>query len=622
MRKIFLSAFVIVVAITFVARLSYLQLVDEDISHGFLDDLGIEPKYNYPERGYIFDRNGKLLVSNSPAYDIMVTPNKIKNLDTVELCETLEISKKDLLSKLAKAKVYSRVLPSVFIQQLTKKDYAAIQEKLHKFPGFYAQKRMLRDYQTVNGANVLGYISEVNEWELQNNSYYQPGELAGRSGVEKVYEETLRGKKGVNYIQKDIYNRIIGSYKNGKYDTLPVQGHDISITIDAVLEEYGELLMKNKRGGIVAIEPKTGEILALVSAPSYDPDLLVGRKRSKNYTELFNDSIAKPLYDRGLLAQYPPGSPFKIVNALIALQEGVITPETRVTCYHGYHYGARGFMACHCPSGRVNDLNSGIYNSCNAYFANAYRRIIEKYPTSAEGMQAWSNHVKSFGFGNFLHNDLSTGRPGYIPDSAFYNRWYGQKRWFYTTNISNAIGQGEVLTTPIQLANMVAIVANRGYYITPHIIKAIDGKPIDTPDYTQPKYTTVEKQYFEPVVQGMFDVYNMGTASRLKVAGINIGGKTGTAENFTKIDGKRYQLTDHSIFVAFAPVEDPKIAIAVFVENGSWGATYAGPIASLMIEKYINGTISRTDLETRILNANLQPEYDKIFTPEKLSTKK
>ncbi|SFU27814.1 penicillin-binding protein 2 [Pustulibacterium marinum] len=620
MRKLFLATSIIVIALVIIARLSYLQLFDEDISNNFMDDIAIEAKYTYPERGYIYDRTGKLLVSNAPAYDIMVIPNKMRDIDTLKFCELMDIPREEFDKKINKAKVYSPRLPSVFMPQLSKKEYAAIQERMYKYPGFYVQKRMLRDYQTHSGANVLGYISEVNDWEAKNKIGYQPGELIGRSGVETVYENDLRGKKGVKFIQKDIYNRILGSYKDGRYDTLPVQGKDIQITIDDELESYGEALMANKRGGIVAIEPSSGEILALVTAPNFDPDLLVGRKRSKNFTKFYNDSIAKPLYDRGLLAQYPPGSPFKTIMALIGLQEGVITPDTKVTCYHGYHYGRKGFMGCHCgPSGTVNDLNRAIYKSCNSYFSDTYRRVIQKYPTSKEGVDAWSKHVKSFGLGDYLHNDLATGRKGYIPDGSTYDRWYGENHWFYTNNISNAIGQGEILTTPIQLANVAAIIANRGFYYTPHIVKSVNDQPLEDPQYTKPKYTTIDKEYFEPVIQGMYDVYRKGTAARAQVDSIHIGGKTGTSQNSTTIGGIKYDLADHSIFIAIAPIENPKIALAVFVENGVWGSRYAAPIASLMIEKYIKGHITRTDLERRMFETGLQDEYDKILHPELLT---
>ncbi|UNZ00174.1 penicillin-binding protein 2 [Zhouia spongiae] len=614
MRKLLLASIIILIAIVYIGRLSYLQLIDNS-NQNPLDDTAIKAVYDYPERGYIYDRNGELLVSNQPAYDIMVIPKDVKPLDTLEFCNLLNITQEDFVKKYNKARVYSPRLPSVFVPQLSKSEYATLQEKMRKYEGFYIQKRSLRHYQTSSGANVLGYISEVNDYELKSNPYYQSGELIGRNGVERVYEEILRGQKGVKFIQKDRFNRDLGSYKGGVFDTLPVQGKDIAITIDKVLQSYGEKLMVNKRGGIVAIEPKTGEILAMVSAPSYDPALLVGRQRSKNYSRLYLDSIANPLYDRSVLAEYPPGSPFKILNGLIGLEEGVIDEHTTVRCYHGYRYGRNRFMGCHCASGTLNDFQSATYRSCNAYFADTYKKIIEKYPSPEKGLQTWTNHAKSFGLGGYLGNDLSTGRAGRIPDSATYNRAYPDFQWRAETTISNGIGQGEILTTPIQLANMTAAIANRGHYYTPHIIKNIEGETIDE-NFTTPKHTTISKRHFDDVVLGMWDVYKRGTARSVQVDSINIAGKTGTAENFTKIDGKRTQLTDHSIFIAFAPVENPKIALAVFVENGYWGSRYAAPIASLMIEKYLRGKITRTDLERRMLEGSLENEYAKPLSGE------
>ncbi len=367
--------------------------------------------------------------------------------------------------------------------------------------------------------------------------------------------------------------------------------------------------MTNKRGGIVAIEPSSGEILAMVTGPSYNPNILVGRERSKNYNKLHYDSIAKPLFDRGLLAQYPPGSPFKVINALIALQEGVVDTNDKVSCRMGYYYGSRKLTGCHHHKSPV-DMNDGIAQSCNAYFVNIYRRIIDNSDDAGIAMNNWAKHAKSFGLGGFLNNDLSVGRPGRIPDGNYYDRAYGDNRWGSTYIVSNAIGQGEVEATPIQLANMAAAIGNRGYYFTPHIIKEIEDDTIPS-KYTTPKHTTIDKRHFEPVVNGMFDVYNKGTASTLRIPGIDICGKTGTAENFVKIDSVKTQLTDHSIFVAFAPKDNPKIAIAVFVENGYWGARFGGRIASIMIEKYIKGEVTRKDLEKWVLTHSLEEEYEK-----------
>ncbi|WP_314199530.1 penicillin-binding protein 2 [Capnocytophaga sputigena] len=614
MRKLLLPIIIIFTAVVILLRLFFLQIVFHDDSNN-IDNIAIETVYDYPERGYIYDRNGELLVSNQPAYDVMVIPSEVKNLDTLELCSLLEIEKNDFRERLQKARDYSRKKPSVIVHQLSKDDYAVLQEKLRKFQGFYIQKRMLRSYLTHNAGNVLGYISEVNEWELKKNPYYLAGELIGRSGVEKQYEEFLRGKKGVQYYQKDKHNAAIERYKNGAMDTLPIMGQPLQLTIDIGLQAYGEQLMQHKHGGIVAIEPKTGEILALISAPTFDPALLVGRERSKNYTALYNDSIAKPLYDRTLLAEYPPGSPFKVVNALIGLQEGVITPQSVFSCGGGYRYGGH-IMRCHCGRGS-NDLLHGIALSCNAYFANTYKRAIDMKTTSAVGMDKWNAHVRSFGLGGFLGCDLPTGRAGKVPNTALYDKQYGVKRWNGTSNISNAIGQGEILTTPIQLANVMAAIANKGYFYTPHIVKQIDNKQTPFQEYTVPKHTTIDPKHFEPVIKGMNMAYLAGTARRTQIDGINIAAKTGTAENFIRVNGKRMQLTDHSIFVAFAPVEDPKIAIAVFVENGYYGARVAGPIASLMIEKYLKGEVFRCDLERQMLEKSLEHEYLKPYLGQK-----
>ena len=541
----------------------------------------------------------------------MVIPRDIKkDLNVDEFCNLLNITKEDYEKRVAKARVYSPRLPSVFLSQLNKSEFAAFQEKIRKFEGFYFQKRSLRDYEVDYGANIFGFITQVTEKLIAKNPYYNSGDLIGQQGVEQSYEEILRGIKGVKYIQKDKYNREIGSYKNGKYDTIAVAGEDINITIDAELQKYGEQLMINKRGGIVALEPKTGEILALVTAPSYDPGIMVGRQKSKNYTLLYHDSIAKPLYDRGLLAEYPPGSPFKLLTGLVALQEGVIDENSTVACHHGFSYARGRFMRCHCAGGLLQ-LHRGIYQSCNSYFATAYMKTINKYSKPAAAVDVWSGHLKTFGLGEFMGYDLPTGKRGKIPTSKTYKRMYPNGGWRSTAIVSNAIGQGEVVMTPIQLANMMATIANQGYYYTPHIIKKIEGKKIDA-KFTTKHVTSIDQKYFPPIISGLFDVYNMGTASRLKVEGIDICGKTGTAENFAKIGGKRVQLEDHSIFVAFAPKDNPKIAIAIMIENGGFGASIAGPIASLMIEKYLRKKITRTDLEIRVLNKSLAGEYAKL----------
>ncbi|HRM11378.1 MAG TPA: penicillin-binding protein 2 [Flavobacterium sp.] len=606
MRKVLLPSLIILTTSLLIIRIFYLQIVDDTLKLKS-ENNAIKKKYEYPERGYIYDRKGKLLVANQASYDIMVIPRELKNIDTLEFCQLLNITKEDFIKNIEKAKIYSPRLPSVFLSQLNKSEFAAFQEKIRKYEGFYFQKRSLRDYEVSFGANIFGFITQVNEKLVAKNPYYNSGDLIGKQGVEESYEDLLRGIKGVKYIQKDKYNREIGSYKDGKYDTIAVQGEDINLTIDAEIQKYGEELMVNKRGGIVAIEPKTGEILALITAPSYDPGILVGRQRSKNYTQLYHDSIAKPLYDRGLLAEYAPGSPFKILTGLIALQEGVIDENTTVFCNRGFSYARGRFMGCHCHGGALQ-LHRGIFESCNSYFATAYMKTINKYSKPAQAVDIWSKHAKSFGLGQFMGYDLPTGRRGSIPDSKTYKRVYPNGGWRSTTIVSNSIGQGEILMTPIQLANMMATIANEGYYYTPHIIKRIEGHKIDK-KFTTKHVTTIDKKYFKPIISGLFDVYNLGTARSLRVEGIDICGKTGTSENFAKIGGKKVQLKDHSIFVAFAPKDNPKIAIAVMVENGGYGATIAGPIASLMIEKYLRQKITRIDLEKRILATSLQSEY-------------
>ena len=609
MRKVLLPSLIIIATSLLVMRIFYLQIVDDTLKLKS-ENNAIKKKYEYPERGYMYDRKGKLLVANQASYDIMVIPREVKNTDTLEFCQLLNITKEDFIKKIEKATVYSPRLPSVFLSQLNKSEFAAFQEKIRKYEGFYFQKRSLRDYEVDFGANIFGFITQVNEKLVAKNPYYNSGDLIGRQGVEESYEDLLRGVKGVKYIQKDKYNREIGSYKEGKYDTIAVQGEDINLTIDAEIQKYGEELMINKRGGIVAIEPSTGEILALVTAPSYDPGILVGRQRSKNYTELYRDSIAKPLYDRGLLAEYPPGSPFKILTGLVALQEGVIDDNTTVFCNRGFSYARGRFMGCHCHGGALQ-LHRGIFESCNSYFATAYMKTINKYSKPAQAVDIWSKHVKSFGLGQFMGYDLPTGKKGNVPDSKTYKRIYPNGGWRSTTIVSNSIGQGEVLMTPIQLANMMATIANEGHYYTPHIIKKIEGHKIDE-KFTTKHETTIDKKHFKPIISGLFDVYNLGTARSLRVEGIDICGKTGTAENFAKIGGVRVKMEDHSIFVAFAPKDNPKIAIAVMVENGGYGATIAGPIASLMIEKYLRQKITRVDLEKRILATSLQSRYAKL----------
>jgi penicillin-binding protein 2 len=608
MKKILFLFIISVTAIIFISRLFYLQVVDEDLKVK-AELNSVKAVFDYPERGFIYDRHGKLMVANQVAYDVMVIPNEVKNLDTLQICQLLKIDKLKLKKELEKARHWSPRKASVVIPQLTQEEYAPLQEKLRKFSGFYIQRRSLRSYQVNHSASVLGYIREAGKSKVDADKYYQQGDLEGKSGVEMQYEKELRGKKGVKRFLRDNYGRTVDSYKNGKLDTIPDNGSDLTITIDSELQMYGEMLMTNKRGGIIAIQPQTGEILSLVTAPNYDPGVLMGRDRSKNINELIRDSVRTPTLNRVLQGQYAPGSPFKVINALVGLQEGVVKTTDNFSCNHGYVYGRGRKMGCH-PHASPLSMKFGIAQSCNSYFAQVYRRIIESGKNPGNGMDIWHDHVASFGLGSYLGYDLPVGQPGLIPDGKFYNDSY-KYQWYASATISNGIGQGEVYLTPIQLANMTAAIANRGYYYTPHIIKEINGKPIDDPRYTKKNYTTIEARHFEPVIEGMNEVYKSGTASRVQIPDVEICGKTGTVENFVKIGGVKKQLTDHSVFIAFAPKDDPQIAVAVFIENGYWGSRYAAKLASLMIEKHLKGTITRTDLEDYLLTHSLEYEYAK-----------
>ena len=612
MRKILLFLIVITTSTVFIMRLFYLQVYASE-PYSIYEDNAIRKVFTYPKRGYIYDRNNNLLVSNQPSYDVMIVPGLVKELDTLEFCDLLKISKTYFDNKIERTSRYSRRIPSVFLAHLSKEDYGFLAEKIRKFEGFYIQKRNLRQYNTKIGANVLGYVAEVNRSNLEKDDYYSQGDIIGKQGVELSYEKYLRGEKGIKFIQKDRFNRDIGSYNNGLNDKNSKAGNDLIITIDSELQEYGELLMSNKKGAIVAIEPSTGELLSLVSAPSYNPNLLVGRERSKNYFELYKDSIYKPLIDKGLLSTFPAGSPFKIIVGLIALQENAINDKNTIFCGGEYIYGRnKKSMKCHCGGGYRNIYNA-ISESCNSYFADAYRKTISINNNISENFDMWSEGVKSFGLGNYLNNDLPIGKKGMIPNSEFYDRWYPDFRWGPTTNLSNSIGQGEILVTPIQLANMIAAVANKGYYYTPHIIKQIQGDSIPL-RFRQKNIIEIEKKYFDIIEVGLAKVYKSGTGKLLNIPGIEICGKSGTAENFTKINGKKTQLTDHSIFVAYAPKNDPQIAIAVFVENGYYGSTWAGRISSLMIEKYLKGSISNKAIEKLVINKSLDEEYKKPFS--------
>ncbi|MCC5917364.1 MAG: penicillin-binding protein 2 [Cryomorphaceae bacterium] len=600
-RAYLIFTFVGLVALTFIGRVFYLQVIDDNLKLSAENNV-IRRVKDYAPRGHIYDRENRLIVGNQPAFDLMVIPNQLAPFDTIAFCEIFQIQPRDLKRKLKAAFDYSRLKPSVIIKQIMHDEYARVHEQLIFYPGFFFQRRLLRSYMYTGAANMAGFIGEVSETFVRDNPQYSKGDFYGVAGIERSYEHILRGKDGVRRIVVDVHNREKGRFKDGMYDTLPDPGKHITTTLDIELQMYAEQLMANKRGGIVAIDPKTGELLLVVSSPTYDPTLMVGRDRTRNYSRLFSDSINKPLFDRALLAEYPPGSPFKTVNALIGLQEGAITAHSHYSCNGGFRFG-RLFVRCKCGTAGPIPLKKGIYKSCNNYFCNTYKNIIERYPTAPIGLQKWNEYVHSFGMGEFFNNDLPTGRKGLVPDSTYYNRVYRTNRWKAVSTVSNGIGQGELLVTPLQLANLSAIIANRGYYLTPHIVSAIDGEDINDPHFTVPKYTMVDSIHFETVIEGMYQVFEQGTARFSKIEGIEMCGKTGTAEN---PHGQ-----DHSIFMAFAPKDNPEIAIAVFIENGYWGSRWAAPIASLIMEKYLTGEVERKHIERRMLEGSLVEEYAK-----------
>ena len=605
-RKNLLIWITIISSAIFIIQLASLQL-----SKGsFNRDFAIQEISVYPERGLIFDRNGELLVANQPMYELIIIPENTVEFDTIQLSNLIGIEQNDLSKRILSARKYSTKLPSVIESQISKEKNAFLQEKIWLFNGFYLRKNSVRDYIRPFASNVIGYTSEVDQNDINSNPYYEKGEMIGKQGIESYYEDNLKGVKGKRYFQKDRFNRIIGPYDDSKQDISPKKADNLTLTIDIKLQEYAESLLKNKKGGIVAIEPSSGEILTLVSAPTYQSNQFIGQDRGANFQKLLKDTINKPLFDRALQAQYSPGSPMKILNALIGLQEGVIDEKTSFTCNAGHYYARNAFMACHNELGTISNLRKGIYNSCNTYFAKTYKRIIDKYDSPSLGLDSWSNHIKSFGLGDYLGYDLFIGKKGFIPESSYYDRFYGNNRWSASTTISNSIGQGEILTTPIQMANFASAIANRGFFYKPHFVKKINNQ---TNISFEKNVTSIDKENFEVIIDGMVDVVERGTARIAKIKNINVAGKTGTVENFILIEGEKKQLTDHSTFIAFAPAEDPKIVVSVFVENGYWGSRWAAPIASLIIEKYLTGNVERKWLESRMINGSLLAEYEKPY---------
>jgi len=595
-RKYVIMGAIILMGTVYVLRLFSLQVLDPTYKLS-AESNSQRIEILYPARGLIFDRNGELLVYNEAAYDLMVTPLNISQFDTAELCQILEIEKREVISEIEKARNYSLYKPSVFMRQMSSETYAVLQEKLYKFPGFFVQPRTLRKYPRSIAAHVFGYVGEVDDKIISTDNYYRMGDYYGVSGIEKSYENALRGQKGMKVYLVDVHNRVKGSFQDGHMDVPSVVGRNITLTIDADLQAYSEMLMKQFRGSIVAIEPSSGEILALVTSPAYDPGLLVGRERTANYNKLQADTV-KPLFNRALMAQYPPGSTFKPVNGLIALQEQVITPYTEYYCAGGFHLG-NITVACHVHPTPLSIVGA-IENSCNGYFNETFRRILadSKFGSTEEAFRNWSEHVVALGFGRKLGSDLSYELPGLIPDVDLYNKIYGKSHWNFLTVRSLSIGQGELGVTPVQMANLAAIIANRGYYFTPHLMKEIQDEEDSRYRYGEKHYVSVDSANFTWIVDGMDLAVNggaSGTAWRARINNVKVCGKTGTAEN---PHGEA-----HSIFIAFAPKEKPAIALSVFVENGGFGNIWAAPIASLVIEKFVSDSISRPDLEDYVLKA-------------------
>jgi len=586
-RKYVIGCMAALIVTVYIIRLFTLQITSEDYKKS-ADSNAFLKKVEFPSRGVITDRHGKLLVYNQPAYDIMVVINEARDhIDTLGLCQALDITREEFQQRMdnimdrSKNPGYSRFTQQLFLSQLSDKDFSIFQEKMYRFPGFYVQRRSIRQYQYPYAAHVLGDVAEVSPADIENDDYYQPGDYIGKLGVERSYEKQLRGEKGIQILLRDAHGRIQGSYQNGALDTRPVPGKKLTLSLDLELQALGERLMEGKIGSIVAIEPKTGEVLCMVSSPSYDPRLMTGRQRSKSHRELSRDTW-KPLLNRSIMGQYPPGSTFKTTQALTFLSEGIITPATPYPCYHGFVYkGLR--VGCHGHSSPL-PLVPAISTSCNGYFCWGLYHMIgnrTKYSTVQTAMNTWRDYMVSMGFGYRLGIDLPGEKRGLIPNAQFYDKAY-KGSWNGLTIISIAIGQGEVNATPLQIANLGATIANRGWFITPHVVKKIEGEKLDT-TYTNRTYTKANRAAYDYVVSGMRSAALGGTCKALAHYDFAACGKTGTAQN---------RGHDHSVFMGFAPMDNPKIAVAVYVENGGWGATYGVPIGGLIMEQFINGHLS------------------------------
>ncbi len=590
---------VIATVLILLARLFYLQVVDQRYKV-FADNNVLRYEVQYPPRGEVYDRNGEFLVQSKESYDLLVTPRDVKPFDTTLLCNILGVDKALFLREMKKAYQYSRRRPSVLFKQLPKEVKLKLEER--NFPGFYTQYRTIRSYPRKIAGNLLGYVGEVNERIIERNPYYKRGDYIGMSGIEQAYEKVLRGTKGVKIQMVDVHGMPKGAYAEGVYDTLATPGSSIVCTIDAKLQALAEELLEGKVGSVVAIEPSTGEILVMASSPSYDPDELVGRERGNNYMKLLRNP-RHPLFNRAVMSAYPPGSTFKLVNALVALQEGTLVPENTYPCTNGYHVG-RG-VKCHSHSSPV-DLTAAIQTSCNAYFCYVYRNLVDdkKYGGVKNGFDVWRDYVESFGFGRKLNSDFTNELNGTVPTRELYDRIY-RSRWNSLTTVSLSIGQGELGVTMLQMANFIATIANRGYYYIPHVVKEVSGQDSLDRRFYEKHHSKVDPKHFDVVAEAMWRAVNVGgTATGARIDGLDVCGKTGTAQN---PHGK-----DHSTFACFAPLDKPKIAMSVYIENGIWGATIAVPIARVLMEQYLADTVTRPDLVQYIKNLQLSyPAYDR-----------
>jgi len=596
-RKYIIAGIMLAIAAVFVLRLFTIQITNKTYKQ-FATRNVLRKIITFPARGLIYDRHNALMVYNKAAYDLMIIPREAKAFDTTELCRIVQLDRLDLRDAIKKAKQFSYYKPSIVAGQIAPEIYAPLQEKLYKYPGFFVQTRTLREYPSKSAAQALGFVGEVNQRMIESDNYYRSGDYIGVSGLEKAYEKELRGIKGVNNYMVDVHNRIKGKYNDGLADTTAILGKNLMTGFDASLQAYAELLMTNKRGAIVALEPATGEILLMASAPSYDPNLLVGRQRSVNYSILDRDSINKPMWNRAIIGRYPPGSTFKLANSLIALEEHAVTPFDRFSC------SGKGSKPISCTHSHVSPLaiREGIRESCNSYFWNAFRQIMSHKSTSAESYQIWRDYIISFGFGQKLNPELSSEVKGNIPEVALYDKWYTPGHWNSMTIRSLAIGQGEIEATPLQMVNLCAMIANRGYYIAPHLVRAVQdsNRELHQLEYEK-KVVNISPEHFNTVIGGMQAVVDetRTLSTTVRLDSIIICGKTGTVQN--------PHGADHSAFVGFAPRDNPKIAIVVFIENAGFGATYAAPLAGLLIEKYLNDSIApkRKDLEQRVIETDL-----------------